>query len=80
MQSIYYGGLIYFKVKLDIIPIKDGPSFWDNCMLLKKQSLGVCKRRDQYGSSGVTCATILRSSLFLDSSWCGVPLFPVKKN
>jgi hypothetical protein len=45
MKIIYDGGLIYLKAKLDRTKIKDAPSFCDNSMLLKKQSLGVCKPR-----------------------------------
>jgi hypothetical protein len=51
MQSIYYDGIIYFKAKPDITKIKDPPNFIDNSILLKKQSLGVCKLR-VYESSG----------------------------
>jgi hypothetical protein len=48
-------------------------------MLVKKQSLDVCKERcDRF--TGVPWASpSLWFSQFLDSSWCGVPPFPVKK-
>ena len=46
IQGICHDGNIYFKAKLDTKLIKDAPSFCENSMLLKKQSLEVCKPRD----------------------------------
>jgi hypothetical protein len=43
MQNIYRGGIIYFQSKLDITLNKEVPSFYDHYMLLKKQTLEVCK-------------------------------------
>ena len=57
IQGIYHDGNIYFKAKLDTKLIKDAPSFYENSMLLKKQSLEVCKPRVliwvQWGALGI---------------------------
>ena len=80
MQGICHDVLIYFKAKLDTKLIKDAPSFCENSMLLKKQSLKVCKPRDLIWVQWVPWASpSLWSSPLLDFSWCGVLPFPVKK-
>jgi hypothetical protein len=80
MQSFYYDGLIYFKGKIRYKTNKGRSNFYDNFMLLQKQSLGVCRPRVLDESSGIPWAhPSLWFSPLLDISWCGVPLFPMKR-
>ncbi len=73
MKSIQCDGLLKFKTKLDTKQIKDAPSFSENSMLLKKQSLEVCKPRVliyvQWGALGIPNLMIFTILGFL-LVWC----------
>ena len=73
MKSIQCDGLLKFKTKLDTKQIKDAPSFSENSMLLKKQSLEVCKLRVliyvQWGALGIPKLMVF-TILGLLLVWC----------
>jgi hypothetical protein len=66
MKIIQCDAILKSKLKLDTKQIKDAPSFSENSMLLKKQSLEVCKPRVQWGALGIHNIMIL---LKVGKSW-----------